>query len=165
MGTTTSHKRTKTTWKKRIENLRNEKGFTLLEVIVAISILTVGLLAVASMQLSAIRGNAFAEGVTEATSLAVDRMEYLMALDYGDADVDDTDGDGIGGLNNATSDTADHNRTHYRDAYGHLYDYNLYWNSARNQPALNNTTIRVIVTWSERGAQRRVALDFIRANI
>jgi len=46
----------------------NEKGFTLLEVIVAISVLTIGLLGVASMQVSAIKGNtlAFTEGISPA---------------------------------------------------------------------------------------------------
>jgi len=47
---------------KRIMKLKREKGFTLLEVIVAISILSFGLLAIASMQISAMRGNSFAGG-------------------------------------------------------------------------------------------------------
>jgi len=61
-----------------------EGGFTILEVIVAISILTIGLLAVASMQTAAIQGNSVAYRVTEATTLAQDRMEVLLALQYTD---------------------------------------------------------------------------------
>jgi type IV pilus assembly protein PilV len=57
-------------------------GFTLIEVIIAISLLAVGLLAVASMQISAITGNAQANRVTEATTAAQDKLEELMALDY-----------------------------------------------------------------------------------
>jgi len=56
-----------------------ESGFTLLELIIAISILTVGLLAVASMQMAAITGNAKAFALTEATTLAQDSLEELMA--------------------------------------------------------------------------------------
>jgi prepilin-type N-terminal cleavage/methylation domain-containing protein len=59
-----------------------EGGFTLLEVIVAISILTVGLLAVASMQSAAIRGNQLGYRVTEGSTLAQDRVEWLFAQPY-----------------------------------------------------------------------------------
>jgi type IV pilus modification protein PilV len=59
-----------------------EDGFTLLEVIIAISLLMVGLLAVASMQVGAINGNADANRMTEATTLVQDRMEELMARSY-----------------------------------------------------------------------------------
>lgn len=62
-----------------------EAGFTLLEVIIAISILTVGLLAVASMQTAAIRGNDAAYRVTESVTWAQDRLEYLLALPYDDS--------------------------------------------------------------------------------
>jgi type IV pilus assembly protein PilV len=54
-------------------------GFTLIEVLIAISLLAVGMLAVASMQVSAITGNAHANRITEATTLAQDRLEELMA--------------------------------------------------------------------------------------
>ena len=62
-----------------------EAGFTLLEVIVAVSILTVGLLAVASMQTAAIRGNETAYRVTESVTWAQDRLEFLLSLPYDDA--------------------------------------------------------------------------------
>ena len=54
-------------------------GFTLIEVLIAISLLAVGMLAGASMQVSAITGNAQANRVSEATTLAQDRLEELMA--------------------------------------------------------------------------------------
>jgi prepilin-type N-terminal cleavage/methylation domain-containing protein len=66
-------------------SLRGEEGFTLIEVIVAISILTIGLLAVAAMQSSAIRGNNTGYLVTESTTLAQDRLEWLLMQDYADA--------------------------------------------------------------------------------
>lgn len=73
----------------------NEKGFTLLEVIIAVSILTFGLLAVATMQITAIRGNNFAYIRTEATTLAQDMMEELIAMPFDDLDgysTSETDG-------------------------------------------------------------------------
>ncbi len=60
-------------------------GFTLLEVLVAISILTIGLLAVASMQISAISGNNLGNELTEATFLAQDQMEALKSADINSA--------------------------------------------------------------------------------
>jgi type IV pilus assembly protein PilV len=140
---------------------KEEKGFTLLEVLVAICLLTVGLLGVAAMQAMAIKGNAFAGGVTEATTLAGDRMEYLMTLDYDDpTDLDDVDSDGTAGLDDATVGTADQNRT-YSNESGMQYD--LYWNTARDAPTADNTTIKIIVIWSDRGVQRKVSMQSIIA--
>lgn len=67
---------------KRAIILRKERGFTLIEVLLSIAILAFGLLAVAKMQGSAIQGNFFASGKTEAVTWAQDRMERLMALPY-----------------------------------------------------------------------------------
>jgi type IV pilus modification protein PilV len=62
-----------------------EAGFTLLEVIVAIAVLTVGLLAVGAMQTSAVGGNLSAYRTSEAVTLAQDRMEWLLFRPYADA--------------------------------------------------------------------------------
>ena len=64
-------------------------GFTILEVLVAVCILSFGLLAVATMQTGSIRGNDTAYRQTECTSLAQDRIERLLALPYDDAALDD----------------------------------------------------------------------------
>ena len=60
-------------------------GFTLLEVMVAIAVLTFGLLAVATMQSTAIRGNFKGYRLTESTNLAQDRLEFLLTQQYGSA--------------------------------------------------------------------------------
>ena len=63
-----------------------QSGFTILEVMIAISILAIGLLAVFSGQNMAIQGNNRASHLTEGMTLAQDRMEELLALPYDDVD-------------------------------------------------------------------------------
>lgn len=64
-------------------------GFTLLEVLIAIVILTVGILGAASMQLSAIRGNGMANRMTEASIVASERAEILLNMNFGSASLKD----------------------------------------------------------------------------
>jgi type IV pilus modification protein PilV len=68
--------------KEGMMRVNEEKGMTLLEVIMAISILTIGLLAVAAMQSTSLRGDSFAYSRTEASTYAQDRLEALMAVPY-----------------------------------------------------------------------------------
>jgi prepilin-type N-terminal cleavage/methylation domain-containing protein len=72
-----------------IQAKTRQSGFTILEVMVAISILAIGLLAVFSGQNMAIQGNNRANRLTEAMTLAQDKVEELLALSYDD--VDDTE--------------------------------------------------------------------------
>lgn len=131
----------------------HEKGFTLLEVIVAISVLTIGLLAVASMQVSAIRGNASAYGMTEATSWASDQLEKLLGLPYEHASLQDTDGDGPAGLEDDTEASDDNPNP--SPIYG---KYKVYWNVAVNDTANDTKTVNVIATWTDHGIQKRVSI-------
>ncbi|UCF72745.1 MAG: prepilin-type N-terminal cleavage/methylation domain-containing protein [Deltaproteobacteria bacterium] len=55
----------------------DKRGFTLLEVLIAIFILALGLLAVATMQISAVRGNRLGNEVIRATYLAQDKLEEV----------------------------------------------------------------------------------------
>jgi prepilin-type N-terminal cleavage/methylation domain-containing protein len=58
----------------------SQQGFTLVEVLVAILLLTVGLLALAKMQTGAVASNAIGNQLTQATFLAQDKMEELRLL-------------------------------------------------------------------------------------
>jgi type IV pilus modification protein PilV len=129
-----------------------EQGFTLLEVIVAISLLTFGLLAVASMQVAAMKGNASSWEVKEATNLAVDQMERLIAMPYDDPLLEDTHQDGFSGLNSMTEDTADH----YSSEHG---KFTVLWNVATDDVVNHSKTINVLVKWADRGRQRHVVLQ------
>ena len=59
-----------------------EKGFTLLEILFTVSILSIGILAVASMQMASIQGNGLAGDLSVATCVATDQMEKLIQESY-----------------------------------------------------------------------------------
>jgi prepilin-type N-terminal cleavage/methylation domain-containing protein len=155
---------------------KKEAGFTLMEILIAIAILAFGLLAVATMQAWSIKGNSQAIGITEGITLAQDKIEEFISLDYNHTDLSDTDNDGTTqdtapddgvdddggnfGLDNTTgagTAAADHT-----DSYGR---YNIYWNVAVDEPINNIKTIRVIVEWTDRLATKRATVDFMKADI
>jgi prepilin-type N-terminal cleavage/methylation domain-containing protein len=65
-----------------IKNGINNKGFSLLEVVVALGIFSIGILAIAGLQITATSGNGKARFATEAATLAQDVAERLLVLDY-----------------------------------------------------------------------------------
>ena len=138
-----------------------EHGFTLIEVIMAISILSIGLLAVASMQISAMRGNAIARDYTESTDRVQDAVEKIYALNFTDDMLSDADGDGVNGLDDIGSG-ADWSITDDPR-------YTIYWNVVADWAGGNSmtgvNTIRVIVVWQERGSQKRYSFDLMRTRI
>ncbi len=154
--------------------MKNENGFTLLEVLIATLIFVFGILVVGNMQITSIQGNSFANSLTEASTVAQDQIETLLNSSYSstalsDTDSDgtnqDTDGDGIDdqgtdrqfGLNDNTTLTADHYTVNGR--------YTIYWNVAVDHPVSGTKTIRLIVTWNERGNQKQVVFDIVKPNV
>lgn len=67
---------------------KKEGGFTLLEVLIAVSIFSIGLLAIAAMQTSSIRTNSVAGQITARITWGQDKLEELLArpFDHGDLD-------------------------------------------------------------------------------
>ena len=124
-----------------VRNRRRERGFTLLEVLMAITILMVGILTVASMQISSIQGNAFAGKVTEAITLAGRQLEILQSLPYDDTDLS------AGTTHTDTNPPA---------------NYTVAW-TVTDEAIFNNTkTINVTVAWTDRGVQRSVSVQQVR---
>lgn len=59
------------------ERRKFQEGFTLIEVLVSLTILAVGLLALALLQVTAVKGNAVSSKATIANELAQDRLENI----------------------------------------------------------------------------------------
>jgi prepilin-type N-terminal cleavage/methylation domain-containing protein len=147
-----------------------QEGYTLVEILIAIAILAFGLMAVATMQITAIKTNAVASGISQGLTLGQAKVEELMNLSYSalsDTDLDgtdeDVDDDGVDddggnfGLNDTGDDSDNEEPPNGR--------YTIYWNVAVDEPVIGSKTIRVIVTWTEKGRSKRIALDFVKTNL
>ena len=65
-----------------VKTIRDDRGFTFIEVLIVLAIFSIGVLAVAVMQVTSIGTNAAARMSGEATALATSQVEALMALPY-----------------------------------------------------------------------------------
>ena len=168
------------TWRRAVSGwtLMNSQGLTLLEVLAAVAILSFGLLAVATMQGSSIKGNSQAIGTTEAITLAQGKVEELMRLSYNHADLTDTDNDGTSqdanddgidevgpDLNFGLNDTVDGGLNVIADNSEVNGRYTLYRNIAVDEPIANVKTIRIIVEWFDKGAKKSASADLMKTDI
>ncbi|MEE9610830.1 MAG: prepilin-type N-terminal cleavage/methylation domain-containing protein [Desulfatiglandales bacterium] len=105
------------------------RGFTLIELMVALFILSIGLLGMIKMQMSSIQGNAFSGRMTTAIALAQDQMEIIINQDLDPwEDVTDT-------LGNPT-------------LMGRQYaGYTVNWTITTDVPTPNLATVNVEVQW------------------
>ena len=155
-----------------ITSLKNNKGFTLIETLVALMVFTIGILALNRMQLVSIRGNSNASGITSSANWAAGQVEQLLRLDYADAILDDDDGDGTNqdgdddGVDDGGNDFGLNDIGAAADGTASSPDnnYTIYWNVAVDEPMPNLKTIRVIVTRNYFGFQKKVSLDYCKIN-
>lgn len=73
--------------KKKTGTDGKQQGFSLIEVLIAMAILSIGLLAIASMQIGAINGNVSANRRSVSEKLGTDTMERLIRLNWSDSDL------------------------------------------------------------------------------
>lgn len=136
----------------QIRKSTGNQGFTLLEILIAMAVFAIGILAVGSMQISAIENNASARMRSEATVLAADKLEDLMSLKNYDDPLLDTD-------------------THSDSSPNNIYC--IEWTANVDSPIPSTKTITLSVRWTdgETGCanfdqkEKQVNIDFIRANL
>jgi len=141
--------------KHSIRQCHNGQGFTIIEVLIAMTVLSIGLLAIGTMQISSIKGNRSAMDISEASFLAERQLERLNSIPFGtllDTNVPLDDG-----LNNTTGTPA-------ADGTSTVGKYTLFWNFANNFPLNNTRTINVIITWSNKGTSKSLSMSCVRAS-
>jgi len=125
-----------------IRAVQKDAGFTLIEVVIAISILAVGLLGVAAMQTSAIRVNSAAGQMTVRMNWAQDKMEELKALAFSDSWLEAAGNPpGVDSAGNSHEQTTS-------DGYA------VRWDITDNTPVPN--TKRIVVTITGKGKTSRL---------
>ncbi len=149
----------------------NRKGFTIIEVLIGLVILVVGLFSLSSLQTVSIGSNASSQQRTIAVTLAQEKMEELLSLDYNDPQLSDTNN---GNFNSSSmtfdwSQTTDHTNADGVGGIANPIDangnnvvsgigYTRVWNIADNVPSTNMKFISLRVSWSFKGA-RSVTLN------
>jgi prepilin-type N-terminal cleavage/methylation domain-containing protein len=138
-----------------------DEGFTLIEVLIALVILTVGLLAVGTMQISAIRGNFMGGNTSTALSLASEKMEELLNTAYNHADL--SDGESGNNTNLSSIDSVDHQvELSEEGVVGTGGFYRMIWNIA-DQSAPTTKNVMVIVTWENN--RHRVSIASVKNQV
>ena len=121
-----------------IRGKRGSRGFTLIEVLIAMAIFSLGILAVGAMQINSANSNTGARIHTEEYTWVVDRIERLTALDYDDAIL------------------AAGNRSVVQGPY------TISWTVVDDSPVVGAKRVAVTATGSHHRA-RPVTIDFIKA--
>jgi type IV pilus assembly protein PilV len=132
----------------QIDKLKKEDGFTLIEVLIAITIFAVGLLAVAAMQNSAILMNSSAGKLTNLSTWGMDKIEELSALPYTDPWLE-TAGNPPG--NDSAGNT-------HQEVSG---DYTISWTVIDDNPLTSIKNITVTVT----GRGKTTIIRFLKPNV
>lgn len=162
-------------------SLGSNRGVTLIEVLVALTILAIGLLGVALMQVMSITGNTFSKEMAVATELGQDMLEKLRTLEYTDTvedtaliegnhpTTDDVNADWAPAVDtdgNATNVLSCNSTTNLVDERGLQVGSNLYirtWNVVDNSPTTDMKSIAVTVCWQEKGtADRLVTISAVK---
>jgi type IV pilus assembly protein PilV len=124
--------------------LKKQDGFTLIEVLVALTIFAVGLLAIAALQTSAIRMNSTGNRLTELSTLSIDVLENLMSLPYSSSWLD--------AVNSTTPDSA--GNLHQTAVNG----YAVSWDIVQDALVANTRRITLTVARNGKTLLRRVSI-------
>jgi len=160
-----------------------ESGFTLMEILVALSLISIAMLSMASLTMSVIKSNSMSFKTIEGLNMAEDTMEFIKSTMSFDAGSDNlivaaTDDPNTSvGLRETDVDAADDvidmsaevgsDPTLFTDpdvsqaGFSGSFDKEPQWvyNIKDNFPINGMKTIVVIVGWNEGGADRFVALQ------
>ena len=118
-------------------------GFTLIELVIAILIFSIGMLGIAKLQAVGVQGNSFSMQMTDAVNIAYNQLEYLSGLDYDNsADLQ---------LNNHPNDSTSTSRG---------VSYTLSWSVSTTGlgPGVDVRDLVVTVNWTEKSTPRSITV-------
>jgi len=161
---------------------KGSRGFSLLEVLLGISVFMIGMLGVTALNISSLKSNTFSGNLSEATLIGATKIEEFMAMDFDD--IEDTDGDGTDqdtnddgidndggnfGLNDIGDDNDPDTNGDADGSEGSLGKngiYTIYWNVAVSEPITvtppRTKRINVIVEWYIKEEPRRISMEVVR---
>jgi prepilin-type N-terminal cleavage/methylation domain-containing protein len=130
---------------KNLENypmiINKESGFTIIEVLFAMALFSVGLFAISMMQAHFAKGLADSRSIVHATDVGMNKIDELSDLSGSDADL--TDG-------NHFEQNIDYNRP-----------YNVSWNVDKKTNGI--LEVKVTVSWSESGKNHSLSFPWVRS--
>jgi type IV pilus assembly protein PilV len=130
----------------RVKILRKKNGFSLIEVLIAMFLLMVGFLGVISVMWSSARAGSFSRQMTTAANLNEDIMEQFTAMDYDDAQLNDT----AGHFNDFASTNV--------SASGFTRQVLV----QNDSPSAGNKTIKVKISWQEGSATKTRSFTMLK---
>ena len=131
---------------------QDNSGFTLIEVLIAMCVLTIGIFSLFSMQTTSTLSNIKASNITTASSWAMETMEEIIQMDYDD--LADENGDGSAGLDE--TDSPDQQSTSDDDMY------TVFYNVAEDYPLNGCKTLRIHIQDNNQRMQNNVTYQYIK---
>jgi prepilin-type N-terminal cleavage/methylation domain-containing protein len=144
----------------KLTELSGNQGFTLIETMIAMTILTIGMLSVAGLQVRSTQGNTSANRSTRGFIWCSDRIEVLKNLPYTDPALTGTPGKQGYSLPK-TADGIDNDYDGQIDEAGEDGDIDLLYTVEDDVVEPNTKKIEVTVTWQSGG--KSLTLTTVRA--
>jgi type IV pilus assembly protein PilV len=118
--------------------VKSKEGFTLIEIMIALVVLSIGLIALAGLQMSAMRGNTLSKRMTTAVSIANARIEQIKNMPYANIQSE------------SSTQVTESNMTFTRQV-----------TVSNDIPVANTKTVNVIVTWKNGAKSHTVPISTV----
>ncbi|MDM8541104.1 type IV pilus modification protein PilV [Desulfococcaceae bacterium HSG9] len=125
--------------------MKQQHGFTLIEVLITMAIFSIGILALAAMQISGMSSNQFARTLATASTLAGDKIERMTLTDSDHTSLD--------------AGTA-HSETYTEGQIS----YTVNWTVTDDLPATGSKTVNIEITWHYGDKNRKLNVTYIKGN-